>query len=105
MTTTFEGPPLTHEPPSDLTLPQFILDVSHPLRPVRTTPNPWLIDDETGRAYNLEETRARVYGLANSLAAVYGIKEDDVVCTFTPNDIGKGYPLFLLNVFLTWLHC
>lgn len=87
--TTFEGPPLSHEPPRNLTLPQFMLDSSHPLRPVRSTENPWLIDDTTGLSYNFEVTRTRVYGLANSLAARWDLGDNNVVCTFTPNDVGK----------------
>ena len=89
--TIFEGPPLTHEPPTNLTLPQFMLDSTHPLRPVRSTENPWLIDDTTGVTYNFEVTRSRVYGLANSLARRWGIGNNDVVCTFTPNDVGKSF--------------
>lgn len=87
--TVFEGPPLTHAPPTNLTLPQFILDSTHPLRPVRSTGNPWFIDDTTGLSYNFEVTRSRVYGLANSLAARYGLGDNDVVCAFSPNDIGE----------------
>lgn len=76
----------------DVTLPQFILDGSHPLRSHRGPDRPWLIDvhgpffepslsadkvnhlqNETGRAYNLEEVRERVFGLANALSGLYGI--------------------------------
>lgn len=90
-TTVFHGPPLEHTPPTNLTLPQFMLDVAHPLRPVRTTANPWFIDDQTGLNVNFEETRNRVYGLANALAARWRVSEGDVVCTFTPNDV--DYPI------------
>lgn len=95
MSMIFEGPPLTYQPPSNLTLPQLMLDVTHPLRPVRFTNNPWLIDDRTGLEYNFEETRTRVYGLANELAARYNVGHGDVVCTFTPNDIGTYSPVIL----------
>ncbi|PVF97766.1 acetyl-CoA synthetase-like protein [Serendipita vermifera] len=89
--TTIEGPPLPHLPPTNLTLPQFILDSTHPLRPVRSTNNSWFVDDASGASYHLEETRTRVYGLANALAARFGIGDGDVVCTFTPNDL--DYPI------------
>ncbi|KAG8834677.1 hypothetical protein FRC17_007762 [Serendipita sp. 399] len=91
MATTFEAPLLEHAPPTNLTLPQFMLDVSHPLRPVRFTNNPWFIDDPTGLQVNFEETRTRVYGLANALAARFKVGEGDIVCTFTPNDV--DYPI------------
>lgn len=41
--------------PDDLTIPQFILDYHHPLRPVRPQGTPWLIDDATGRTVDYEE--------------------------------------------------
>lgn len=44
--------------PDDLTIPQFFLDETHPLRPVSTTNTPWLIEDETGREIGYEEVRA-----------------------------------------------
>ncbi|KAG8753867.1 hypothetical protein FRC14_005654, partial [Serendipita sp. 396] len=91
MAANFEGPALEYAPPTNLTLPQFMLDVSHPLRPVRFTNNPWFIDDPTGLEVNFEETRSRVYGLANALAGKFRVGEDDVVCTFTPNDV--DYPI------------
>jgi 4-coumarate--CoA ligase len=40
--------PLPHVP-DDVTVGQFILDYSHPTRPVREQGSPWLIDDETGK--------------------------------------------------------
>ncbi|KAG8753870.1 hypothetical protein FRC14_005657 [Serendipita sp. 396] len=66
-------------------------DVSHPLRPVRFTNNPWFIDDPTGLEVNFGETRSRVYGLVNALAGKVRIGEDDVVCMFTPNYV--DYPI------------
>lgn len=77
----------------DLTIPQFILDSTHPLRSHRASNRPWLIDNATGREYNLEEVRERSFGLANALAALYGIKENDVVVIYSPNDI--DYPIAL----------
>ena len=41
--------------PDDLTLPQFILDSTHPTRPIRKEGLPWLIDDTTGRKIGFEE--------------------------------------------------
>lgn len=41
--------------PDDLTLPQFILDSTHPTRPIRKEGIPWLIDDTTGRKIGFEE--------------------------------------------------
>ena len=41
--------------PDDLTLPQFILDSTHPTRPIRREGIPWLIDDTTGRKIGFEE--------------------------------------------------
>jgi 4-coumarate--CoA ligase len=76
----------------DVTIPQFILDDTHPLQSHRGPDRPWLIDvrwpfpipslaadtviflqNETCRAYNLEEVRERVFGLANALSGLYGI--------------------------------
>ncbi|KAF8332096.1 amp dependent CoA ligase [Cantharellus anzutake] len=71
----------------DLTIPQFILDSQHPLRPQRGNNRPWLIDYPTGRQYDAEEVRNRVFGLSNSLYNAYGIRENDVVIIFSPNDI------------------
>jgi hypothetical protein len=41
--------------PDDLTLPQFILDSSHPTRPIRKQGIPWLVDDTSGRQIGFEE--------------------------------------------------
>jgi len=41
--------------PDNLTLTQFILDLTHPCRPFRPQGVPWLIDDATGRKIDLEE--------------------------------------------------
>ncbi|EJT97438.1 hypothetical protein DACRYDRAFT_111974, partial [Dacryopinax primogenitus] len=50
-----------HPYPHDLTIPQFLLDSpSHPLRPTRLAGSRWLVDDDTSRAYGLEEIRERV---------------------------------------------
>ncbi|KAB5587947.1 Acetyl-CoA synthetase [Ceratobasidium theobromae] len=55
--------------PTDLSIPQFILDSTHPLRPIRETKSPWFIEDEIGREIGYEEVRSRTWGLANALKA------------------------------------
>ncbi|EPQ60488.1 acetyl-CoA synthetase-like protein [Gloeophyllum trabeum ATCC 11539] len=77
--------------PDDLTLAQFMLDVHHPSRPLRPDGVPWLIEDTTGRRVGSEEIRARVFGLANGLHSEFNIKEDDVVCLYSPNHV--DYPV------------
>ncbi len=46
--------------PDDLTLPQFILDLTHPTRPIRKEGIPWLIDDTTGRKIGFEEVSREI---------------------------------------------
>ena len=41
--------------PDDVLLPQFLLDMHHPLRPVQTAPQPWLIEEATGRKIGSDE--------------------------------------------------
>ncbi|THH18562.1 hypothetical protein EW146_g2442 [Bondarzewia mesenterica] len=76
--------------PDYLTLPQFMLDSVHPSRPVRREGIPWLIEDATGRKIGFEEIRSRVFGLANALSLKWNIREDEVVCIFSPNHV--DYP-------------
>ena len=63
------GAPLTKAeyPRDDQTIPQFILDSTHPLRLGRDLNSPWSIEDETGRGIGYEEVRARVWGVANGI--------------------------------------
>ncbi|KAH8099401.1 amp dependent CoA ligase [Cristinia sonorae] len=82
--------------PDDLTIPQFLLDSHHPKRPVNTHRNPWLIDETTGRRIGLEEIRARTYAVANALSGMFKIREDDVVCIFSPNHV--DYPTALWGI-------
>ncbi|KAJ8581986.1 acetyl-CoA synthetase-like protein [Rhizopogon salebrosus TDB-379] len=77
--------------PDDLTLPQFILDSHHPLRPIRPSHVPWFIDDASGKRVGHEEVRARTYGLANSLSLQFRIKDNHSVVIFSPNHI--DYPV------------
>ncbi|CAE6424517.1 unnamed protein product [Rhizoctonia solani] len=79
-------------PRDDITIPQFMLDSTHPLRPIRDANSPWLIEDETGRGIGFEEVRSRVWGLANAISGRWAdIAEDDVVCIFSPNNV--DYPI------------
>ncbi|THH33494.1 hypothetical protein EUX98_g689 [Antrodiella citrinella] len=64
------GPP---DVPDNLTIPQFLLDSRHPLRPLNQQANPWFIQDEYGRGVGFEEVRARTYGLANAMSSRYNI--------------------------------
>ncbi|KAI1786898.1 amp dependent CoA ligase [Ganoderma leucocontextum] len=82
--------------PDDITIPQFILDVHHPARPVLKTPQPWCIDELSGREVGSDELRARTFGLANALKLRWNIGEDDVVCIFGPNHI--DYPVAIWAV-------
>ncbi|QRW06027.1 AMP binding enzyme [Ceratobasidium sp. AG-Ba] len=75
------APPLNEacSPPTNLSIAQFMLDSTHPLRPIRDANSPWLIEDETGRAIGYEEVRARTWGLANGMRRRWPhIVEDDV---------------------------
>ncbi|CAE6460724.1 unnamed protein product [Rhizoctonia solani] len=75
-------------PPTDVSIPQFFLDSTHPLRPIRESGSPWFIEDETGRTVGFEEVRTRTWGLANGVRRRWpSITEDDVVCLFSPNNI------------------
>lgn len=85
------GPNLEAFVPDDLTLPQFILDSYHPLRPIRPSHVPWFIDDASGRGVGHEEIRSRTYGLANGLSLQFRVKENDLVVIFSPNHI--DYPV------------
>ncbi|KAH9960787.1 amp dependent CoA ligase [Lactifluus volemus] len=89
------GGPLPHIP-DNLTLTQFILDSTHEYRPVRPQGVPWLIEDATGRKIGLEEIKPRVSGLANALSLKWGIRENDVVCIFSPNHV--DYPTVIWAV-------
>jgi 4-coumarate--CoA ligase len=73
--------------PSNMTVAQFFLDYHHQNRPVRSKASPWLIDNDTGRSYHLEEIRTRTYALANTMKARWNIGDDDCVAFFTPNHV------------------
>ncbi|KAF8586732.1 phenylacetyl-CoA ligase [Ramaria rubella] len=97
----FQGGPLL-PPPDDLTIPQFILDNHHPLRPVRKSGSAWLVDEPTGKSYGFEEIRTRVQGLASSLRTKHDIQDDDVVCLFSQNHIGLCNLSRIPTHVLTW---
>jgi hypothetical protein len=50
--------PLQAHIPDDLTVPQFIFESQHELRPPRQQHIPWLIEDETGRGIGGDEVDA-----------------------------------------------
>ncbi|CAE7209894.1 unnamed protein product [Rhizoctonia solani] len=80
--------PESCSPPTDVSIPQFFLDSTHPLKPIRGSDSPWFIEDETGRTVGFEEVRSRTWGLANGIRGRWpGIVEDDVVCIFSPNNV------------------
>ncbi|KAI0634245.1 acetyl-CoA synthetase-like protein [Trametes polyzona] len=79
-----DGGTLAHIP-DNVTIPQFILDSQHPLRPAADPQRPWLIDESTGRAVRADELRARISGLANALNHRWKI-----VCIFSPNHVDYG---------------
>ena len=54
-----DGGPIPHIP-DDLTIPQFILDVHHPARPTIRKPQPWLIEELTGREVSSDEVSAHM---------------------------------------------
>ncbi|KAI0356902.1 acetyl-CoA synthetase-like protein [Trametes cingulata] len=79
--------------PDDLTIHEFILDTPYPSRPVPRKPQPWLIEEKTGREIGSDELRARVFGLANALKTRWNIGQVHLVpCIFSPNHVGAQLP-------------
>ncbi|OJT02330.1 4-coumarate--CoA ligase-like 7 [Trametes pubescens] len=88
--------------PDDLTIPQFLLDSHHPARPVLKKPQPWLIEEATGREVGSDEVRtercgtdapetehrmklrARTFGLANALKLRWNINYPVAICGANP---------------------
>ncbi|KAK0466425.1 amp dependent CoA ligase [Desarmillaria tabescens] len=91
----FSGPALNVDIPN-LTVPQFVLDSPHELRPHRKSDIPWFIEDGTGRTLCHAEVHQRTQGLANALSLRWGLPENDVVCIFSPNHI--YYPISIWAV-------
>ena len=56
--------------PDDVLLPQFLLDMHHPLRPIHSTPRAWLIEEATGRKIGSDEVSFSfpVFGPFNNAA-------------------------------------
>jgi hypothetical protein len=77
-------PPLDLSPLGSLTIPQFMLDSAPEvdglgLRPARDVASAtWLVEDETGKRYDLETVKKRVHGLANALSGAWGVRAGDV---------------------------
>ncbi|KAF8586727.1 phenylacetyl-CoA ligase [Ramaria rubella] len=95
----FQGGPLL-PPPDDLTIPQFILDNHHPLRPIRKSGSARLVDEPTGKSYGFEEIRTRVQGLASSLRTKHDIPRIILVCAISHEYLhmflhGVYYPIVL----------
>ena len=60
--------------PDDLSVPQFLLDVHHPSRPVRTKPQAWFIDEISGREIGLDEVglmRSLIFASSRSFADMF----------------------------------
>ncbi|KAE9402574.1 amp dependent CoA ligase [Gymnopus androsaceus JB14] len=80
-------PPL-QDVPSNLSVPQFLLDdFRHGSRPERLVDTPCLIDDDTGEYVSMEELRARTQHLASAVSANWTFNEDDIVAIMSFNHI------------------
>ncbi|ESK98099.1 phenylacetyl- ligase [Moniliophthora roreri MCA 2997] len=77
--------------PDDLTIPQFMLDSIYPSSPHRPESIPWLLEDRSARPIHYKEIRHRTRALANGLYLKWNIRENDVVCILSPNDV--DYPI------------
>ncbi|KAG7452393.1 amp dependent CoA ligase [Guyanagaster necrorhizus] len=98
----FAGPALNVDIPN-LTVPQFILDSPHELRPPRKEDVPLFIEDGTGRTLCHAEVHHRTQGLANALSLRWSLSEDDVALTtfiipslFGPS-IGPANPSYTVD--------
>jgi len=83
--------------PDDVTVPQFFFDSDHPLRAIRPHGVPFFVDDATGKAVDSREARKRVDGLANGLSRRWDIKEDEVVCLYSPNHMDYAVVFWALH--------
>ncbi|KAG7444137.1 phenylacetyl-CoA ligase [Guyanagaster necrorhizus] len=82
--------------PDDLTIPQFILDYAHPIRPERPNGVPWLVTDRSGRKIHLDEIQRRTNGLAVGLKEKFSIGSNDPVLFFSTNHV--DYPVCMWAV-------
>ncbi|KAJ7596066.1 phenylacetyl-CoA ligase [Mycena floridula] len=75
--------------PSNLTVPQFLLDdrYYHITRPKRLSSTPCLIEDRTGREVFMDELRLRTQHLATAIHFNWEIHEGDVVSIMSPNHL------------------
>ncbi|KAJ3935129.1 MAG: phenylacetyl-CoA ligase [Lentinula lateritia] len=89
--------------PDNLSIPQFFLDYQgneqlvtngQPVQGLE--PNPWFIEERTGRKIGLSEIRRRSFGLANAISIRYNIANDDVVLIFSRNHV--DYPIAIWAV-------
>ncbi|KAJ7069964.1 amp dependent CoA ligase [Mycena amicta] len=78
--------------PDNVTLPQFMLDYAHPLRPKQGN-IPCLIEDATGRRVSLAELKERTAAMATVLKEQYRIGDGEAVLLCSPNDV--DYPVAL----------
>ncbi|KAF8640955.1 hypothetical protein AX17_000601 [Amanita inopinata Kibby_2008] len=94
-------PPSSSLPPipDDLTIPQFILHSRLPYRPSRPDHIPWFIEDNSGRKITFEQVQNRVHHLASALVTKFSLKDDDVVCLFSPNNIDYGTVVWAVQSF------
>lgn len=53
--------------PDDLSIPQFMMDSWHPLRPKRPVGSPWVIDDESGNTLDHEQVSGVEVALISSI--------------------------------------
>ncbi|KAI9461161.1 phenylacetyl-CoA ligase [Russula earlei] len=83
--------------PDDLTVPQFFFDLDHVLRATHPDGVPFFVDDTTGRAVDSREVRKRVDGLANGLSRKWDIKENEVVCLYSPNHVDYAVVFWALH--------
>ncbi|KAI9452564.1 phenylacetyl-CoA ligase [Lactarius psammicola] len=83
--------------PDNLTLPQFFFDSDHTLKATRPPGVPFFIEDATGRGIDSREIRKRVDGLANGLSRKWDIKEDEVVCLYSPNHVDYAVVFWALH--------
>ncbi|KAH9477438.1 4-coumarate--CoA ligase-like 7 [Psilocybe cubensis] len=82
--------------PDDLSIPQFILDSQHELRPDRPHGLPWLVADKSGKTLGLDEIQRRTNALAVRLRDGFGIRHNDPVVFFSSNHI--DYPICMWAV-------
>ncbi|KAG7440450.1 phenylacetyl-CoA ligase [Guyanagaster necrorhizus] len=77
--------------PTNLTVPQFLLDEYHHVtRPTRLPRTPCLIDDDTGQVVFIDELRTRSRDIASVMYHRFKIQHDDIVSIMSYNHIDFG---------------